>query len=127
MLALFGSAIAVGTGYISLIYKNDRFKADACIGYLMCAMVMGRSLGGIFTVMFPAGLFLPLLPAASVNVVALLVVYKYVLDPGKLHTVEEEATKSVDDSPVTFDKVGLANVIISSFFDNIGSSGIVRK
>ena len=110
---------------MAITFKNDRVKADAFIGLSLAALVIGRSFGGIFTVMFPAGLFLPLLPAAGVNIVALLVVLKYFLCPGCNAKAGGEAAD--DDAPRTLDKVSFANIVVGQLLDSVGSAGVVRE
>jgi len=115
--ALFGSTVAVATGYMCLVFKDKRAKADGFIGYLMATTVASRSFGGLLTLMFPSSLFLPLLPAAALNVLAFLVVYKFVLQP-KLDG--EEKDESEDGSSVKLDKPALANIVVGALVDNVG-------
>ena len=55
---------------MTLLYQGDREKADTFIGYVMAVMVLGRGLGGLFTVLLPENLFMPLIPAATINIFA---------------------------------------------------------
>ena len=125
---LFASQVAVATGYMCLVFKDDRAKADGFIGYVMATSAASRSLGGLLTLMFPSSLFLPLLPAAALNVVAFLVVYKFVLQP-KLDDLDDGDKKdeSEDGSLVEIDKPALVNIVIGALVDNVGSLGIVRE
>ncbi|KAL7532229.1 hypothetical protein ACHAWF_004057 [Thalassiosira exigua] len=114
--ALFGSTVAVGNGYISILFKEDRVKADSFIGYIMATSVAARSLGGLLSMMSPDSLFLPCIPAAALNAFALAMCTSLYCSL----TREEMVTKMVG-----LDTLGLVNIIFGALCDNVGSLGII--
>ena len=89
----------------------------------MAAMVLGRGLGGLFTLFFPGNLFLPLIPASSLNVVALVIAHKFVLEPDSNGVQDEEDVH--DDSLKSIRMCAFLNITIGAVLDNIGSLAIV--
>lgn len=122
--SLFGSSVAVGSGYVYVIFRDDRAKADRFIGYLMATMVGGRTLGALFSVMFPRNLFFPLIPAAVISAASFLAVYK-LLQPNL--TDDDGNEKSGLGSPDKLDRGVFVNIISGALIDNIGSLGIVPR
>lgn len=127
----FGGTVVVGNGYVGNVF-NDRFKIDGFIGYLLGALLLSSSLGGLLTLVFPDDLFLPLIPAAAISFTALVVIYFFVLDPvfddAVDHKSEQESevddVSQQPDVPEKLNKAVLANIVIGAFIDNIGSLGI---
>ena len=95
-----------------ILYHGDRAKVDAHIGYVMAAMVLGRGLGGLFTLFFPENLFLPLIPASSLNVVALVIAHKFVLEPDSNGVQDEEDVH--DDSLKSIRMCAFLNITIGA-------------
>ena len=130
-VGFFGSAHAVGNGYVCLIYKNDREKADAFIGHMMVTHIIGLTLGGLLTLISPHQLFLPLLPAALLNGIAFIVAYMYIVEPSNTEKEGDICNGAEsghdDDSPDTFDNYGFFTIIFGSFVDHLGTLGVYRK
>ena len=124
---MFGGNVAVANSYISLLFHKDRAKVDSFIGYVTATSIASFSLGGLLTIIFPANLFLPLLPAAAISSIALVVASVFVLEPSKIHPTPDTANEQKDDLPTKLDKRLLCNIIFGALMDNIGSLGITRK
>jgi len=130
---LFGASTAVTAAYIGKLFKDDRGKCDAYLGYSVAIMVVGRSSGGMLTILFPANLFYPLFPAAALSLLAFFVAHKFVLDPGKvmllqgLNTKEKDAAEEDKKYPKEIHVFSAINIVIGAFLDNVGSLGIIRK
>ena len=105
-----------------MLYRDNRAKADAYIGYVMAASTLGRGLGGLSTLFFPEDLFLPLIPAASLNVIALFAAYKFVLEPNSDGVQDEEDVN--DDSPKSLQMRAFINITFGAILDYIGSLAI---
>jgi hypothetical protein len=141
---LFGSTVGVSLGYMTDVYSKDRKKADAHLSSVIAIAVVGRSLGGLMTVVVPQGLFLPWLPTAFITFCGFLVGYKYVLEPSGMreafgwdndvndsgeNTMErmEDKKNESNDLPDEIDRKTLYNVIIGAVADNAGSLGLIRE
>lgn len=124
---LFGGAIAVANGYVFLVFCDDRTRADVLFGRIIAVAVIGRSIGGLLTVLFPEHLFLPLIPAAILSLFAFFVAYKFVLEPKHIQHDAPNQTEE-EDSDAVPDEIHmgtLLNIIFGALLDNIGSLGIV--
>jgi hypothetical protein len=132
---LFASSASVALGYMADIFVNDRAKADMYMNNVVAIALVGRSLGGLFTVMFPDDLFLPLIPATALTFLGLLVAFKFVLEPRGVRDDEAKEKKGTShgdekaeqDPPETMDNKTLFNIIFGALMDNAGSAGIIRK
>lgn len=121
---LFGSSVGTAMGYMCILFRNDRVKADAYIGYVMAAMVLGKGSGGLLTLLFPGNLFLPLIPAASISIMAFFIACKFVFDPKYNDNIDDREGIN-NDYPDSFHVRTLINVMFGAIMDNIGSLGIV--
>eukprot|EP00569_Conticribra_weissflogii_P009627 CAMPEP_0171367188 /NCGR_PEP_ID=MMETSP0879-20121228/5928_1 /TAXON_ID=67004 /ORGANISM="Thalassiosira weissflogii, Strain CCMP1336" /LENGTH=487 /DNA_ID=CAMNT_0011875187 /DNA_START=14 /DNA_END=1474 /DNA_ORIENTATION=- len=118
---LFGSAAAIANGYMFIIYKNDREKADEFGGYVMATLMVGLTVGGLFTLFFPSNLFRPLLLSSALCFLAFVVCFIFVFVPSE-SPVEIDSEPEEDDIPL--DKRAISNVIIGASFDHLGTLGI---
>ena len=104
----------------------------ACLFYnLLAESLVDTSLfnypGGLFSVFFAENLFLPLIPAACLSVVATIVAYMLLLDPGitVAPSVEVDGGAHDDATPASFRVRVLLHIIVGAMVDNLGSLGIV--
>lgn len=131
---------AVGLGYISDLYQEDRKKADGLMGLGIAFNVVGRTLGFFLAIAMSRTLFLPLLPVAGVSGIMFLIVYflmeepsairqKMGLDAEKFAEIEDGDSDggAAVDAPKELHKPTLWNVLLGAFADNIGSAALVRK
>ena len=114
-------------GYVSLVFCDDRTRADALFGHIIAISVITRSIGGLLTVLFTDILFFPLIPSAIFSLLAFFVAHKFVLEPKSLHHNAPTQTEEENDDPDEIHMWTLFHIMFGALLDNVGSLGIVRK
>lgn len=108
-----------------LLFSNDRAKADKYVGYLWGVKGMS-AMGGALTLAFKSSLFLPLWPAAALNILAFFVVYVFVTEPRRTeetdNKLEEQGTADGEENHMR-EKV---HIILGAILNGVGSAGYTR-
>ena len=108
-----------------LLFNDDRAKADKYVGYIWGSKGMS-ALGGALTLAFKSSLFLPLWPAAVLNILAFFVVYLFVTEPRRTEETgdkpEQQGTAEGEGNHMK-EKV---LIIFGATLNCVGSTGFTR-
>ena len=122
---LIPQSTTVGCGYMCLLFSDDRVKADKYVGYIWGAKGMS-ALGGALTLGFKSSLFLPLWPAAALNILAFFAVYLFVTEPRRTEETDdklEQGTTTEGEEKHMREKVP---IILGAILNCLGSTGFTR-
>lgn len=132
---LFGGSLAVGMAYVSDVFPGDRERIDSEIGTLVAVSMVGRTGGGIVTILMQGlGLFEPLWVAVAVSVVAGILCQVWMHDANKapvsteMVDPEDNVTKvscNLEDICKSNNAKTLWNILAGELADNLGSIGLV--
>eukprot|EP00937_MAST-01D_sp_MAST-1D-sp2_P006371 g6371.t1 len=121
----FGASMTVAMAYINDIYPDakDAKAKMATMGATQGLYMLGMTFGGILAILLgTVGIFFPLLPMAALNLVALFLLTKNMVDVRKPNSEgKAKAGEKTEEEP--FDKGTMWHVIAGAFVDNLGSTG----
>lgn len=126
-------SLPISLAYVGDVYTSEREKQEQ-LSALIAFSMLGQSGGGIIAILMDStGLFTPLWAGVGVQFLALLVMFKWLIEPGDVRLMdmskkvldeEEEEDGQVMKRPETIDNKAMWNVIAGALADNIGSNGL---